>query len=253
MNSNYASWKLLQTDITKHIRDNFGIRSELSSTSINEEAECKIHDALTHEDRNSIVRSFARKTFVGQAIYVRFKMSNLLLTDLDVRNLRLVGEGVKFTATPQAIKFSSNHDFEITLKIVPEEEGEMKLTKIEWDLFEKFRCEVIFNQMESLRDFEKIFKFKVLQQSADLDVSLSLNRDMSLPLIFNESASGRLIIKPSVPIKNVFVICSYSHIFGFQTKALDNLQDLSLDLNLRATKIGDLNIKFLVRYEVADA
>ena len=126
----------------------------------------------------------------------------------------------------------------------------MKLTKIEWDLFEKFRCEVIFNQMESLRDFEKIFKFKVLQQSADLDVSLSLNRDMSLPLIFNESASGRLIIKPSLPIKNVFVICSHSHIFGFQTKALDNLQDLSLDLNLRATKIGDLNIKFLVRHSV---
>lgn len=139
------------------------------------------------------------------------------------------------------------------MKIVPEEEGEMKLTKIEWDLFEKFRCEVIFNQMESLRDFEKIFKFKVLQQSADLDVSLSLNRDMSLPLIFNESASGRLIIKPSLPIKNVFVICSYSHIFGFQTKVLDNLQDFSLDLKLRATKIGDLNIKFLVRYEVTDA
>lgn len=89
----------MQTDITKNIRDNFGIKSELSSISIHEEAECKIHDALTHEDRNAIVRSFARKTFVGQAIYVRFKMSNLLLTDLDVRNLRLVGEGVKFTAT----------------------------------------------------------------------------------------------------------------------------------------------------------
>ena len=76
------------------------MKSELSGVSINEDAECKIHDALTHEDRNSIVRSFARKTFVGQAIYVRFKMSNLLLTDLDVRNLKLVGEGVKFTATP---------------------------------------------------------------------------------------------------------------------------------------------------------
>lgn len=194
-----------------------------------------------------------RKTFVGQAIYVRFKMSNSLLTDLDVRNLRLVGEGVKFTSTPQAIKFSSNHDFEITLKVVPEEEGDFKLTKIEWDLFEKFRCEVVFNEMESLRDFEKIFKFKVLERSADLDVILTLNRDMSLPLIFNESASGKLVIKPSASVNNVFVLCSYSHIFGFHTKSLENPNDLTLDLNLRATKIGDLNIKFLVRYEVVDA
>lgn len=150
-------------------------------------------------------------------------MSNLLLTDLDIRNLRLVGEGVKFTATPQAIKFSSNHDFEITLKIVPEEVGDIKLTKIEWDLFEKFKCELIFHEMESLRDFEKIFKFKVLERSADLDVNLTINRDMSLPLIFNESTSGRLIIKPSLPVKSVFVICSHSQIFGFQTKAIENL------------------------------
>jgi hypothetical protein len=107
--------------------------------------------------------------------------------------------------------------------------------------------------MESLRDFEKIFKFKVLERSADLDVSLSLSRDMSLPLISNESASGRLVIKSSLPVKNIFVICSYSHIFGFQTKCLENPDDLSLDLNLRATKIGDLNIKFLVRYEVVGA
>jgi hypothetical protein len=129
----------------------------------------------------------------------------------------------------------------------------MKLTKIEWDLFEKFRCEVVFSEMESLQDFEKIFKFKVLERSADLNVSLSLNRDMSLPLIFNESASGRLVIKPSAPVKNVFVICSYSQLFGFQTKSLENPGDLTLDLNLWATKKGDLNIKFLVRYEVVDA
>jgi hypothetical protein len=45
----------------------------------------------------------------------------------------------------------------VTLKIVPEEAGEMKVTKIEWDLFEKFKCEVVFSEMESLRDFEKIF------------------------------------------------------------------------------------------------
>lgn len=98
---------------------------------------------------------------------------------------------------------------------MPEEVGDIKLTKIEWDLFEKFKCELIFHEMESLRDFEKIFKFKVLERSADLDVNLTINRDMSLPLIFNESTSGRLIIKPSLPVKSVFVICSHSQIFGF--------------------------------------
>lgn len=77
----------------------------------------------------------------------------------------------------------------ITLKIVPEEAGDFCLTKIEWDLFEKFKCEVDFEKMDSLRDLGKIFKFKVFEQSADLDVNLSLNRDMSLcsSLIHNES------------------------------------------------------------------
>jgi hypothetical protein len=88
----------LQTEITKQIREAHGVKTELSGISINEDSECKIHDALTHADRNGIVRSYVRKTFVGQAIFVRFKMSNSLLTDLDVRNLRLIGEGVKFKA-----------------------------------------------------------------------------------------------------------------------------------------------------------
>lgn len=48
----------------------------------------------------------------------------------------------------------------------------MKVTKIEWDLFEKFKCEVVFSEMESLRDFEKIFQFKVFEKSADLEVNL---------------------------------------------------------------------------------
>ena len=34
---------------------------------------------------------------------------------------------------------------------------------------------------------------------------------------------------------------------------MPNPEDLSLDLNLRATKLGDINVKFLVRYEVAGA
>ena len=89
--------------------------------------------------------------------------------------------------TTQAIKFSPRHICEITLKIVPEEAGEFKITKIEWDLFEKFKCEVNFSKMDSLRDFEKMFKFKVLERSADLDVSLTLERDMSLPIVLHES------------------------------------------------------------------
>ena len=34
---------------------------------------------------------------------------------------------------------------------------------------------------------------------------------------------------------------------------MPNPEDLSLDLNLRAIKLGDINVKFLVRYEVAGA
>ena len=129
----------------------------------------------------------------------------------------------------------------------------MKITKVEWDLLEKFKCQVVFKEMESLRDFEKIFQFKVFEQSANLDITLSLGRDMSLPLIHDESTVGKLIIKPSQPIKNVFVICSHSHLFGLETRALENGSDLQLDLNFRATKVGDLNVKFLVRYEVEGA
>jgi hypothetical protein len=111
----------------------------------------------------------------------------------------------------------------------------MRLVKIEWDLFEKFKCEVVFGEMESLRDFEKIFKFKVLERSADLDVSITLNRDMSLPLLHYEAASGCLVIKPSQPVKNVFIICSHSQIFGFQSKSLAYSEVMSLDINLRIT------------------
>lgn len=65
MNSNNATWKLLQKKVTDWMRKHQDIKTELGVVSIDESAECTIHDALTHEDRNEIVRKRVRKAFVG--------------------------------------------------------------------------------------------------------------------------------------------------------------------------------------------
>lgn len=59
---------------------------------------------------------------------------------------------------------------------------------------------------------------------------------------------------PSAPITNAYLICSHSHIFGLQSIRLQQSDDgkIAVDLQVRACKLGDINIKFLVRYEVKD-
>jgi hypothetical protein len=104
----------------------------------------------------------------------------------------------------------------VQLKIIPLEAGEIRITRIEWDLFEKFKCSYNFADEPKLRDTDKIFVYKVAEQSAELEIDLTLSRDMSFPLVHNETVTGKLQIKPSAPIANVFLICSHSHLFGFQ-------------------------------------
>lgn len=51
--------------------------------------------------------------------------------------------------------------------------------------------------------------------SSEIEVDINLNRDMSLPLIQNETSTGLISLKPSRPIKNLYLICSHTNLFGF--------------------------------------
>jgi hypothetical protein len=46
MNTNFASWKLLEKKLTDWIKNHEGITNELSKISIDEESECVIYDAF---------------------------------------------------------------------------------------------------------------------------------------------------------------------------------------------------------------
>lgn len=106
MNTNHATWILLEKKLTSYIRSKHGIKNELAQISVDELAECAIHDADHMKDRQELARKKVRKVFVGQPITVRFRMTNVLLTDVSVTNFRLVAEGVRYTATAQDFKFS---------------------------------------------------------------------------------------------------------------------------------------------------
>ena len=64
-------------------------------------------------------------------------------------------------------------------------------------------------------DCSKIFQYAVNEKSSEIRADVKLNRDMQKSLIYNETTTGSLVMKPSSPIKNVFLICSHSQIFGF--------------------------------------
>ena len=70
--------------------------------------------------------------------------------------------------------------------------------------------------------------------------------------VLGEATSGRLIITPTEPILNVFVICSHPKMFGFTTQRLP-ADSHCLELHMHATVAGPVNVKFLIRYEVKTA
>ena len=99
MNTNRATWVLLEKKLTTWIRKNSeGPTTELAQISIDEMAECAIHDTDNMKARQELARKKIRKVVVGQPITVRFRMTNLLETDMIVNNFRLVAEGVRYTA-----------------------------------------------------------------------------------------------------------------------------------------------------------
>jgi len=83
-----------------------------------------------------------------------------------------------------------------------------------------------------LRDYEKIFQYKVAEESSELQAEIKLERDMQLPLILNETTSGRLTLVPSAPITNAYLICSHSHIFGMQSIRLQQSDDGKIGVDL---------------------
>ena len=99
--------------------------------------------------------------------------------------------------------------------MTPLEAGEIVIRRIEWDLFEKFKCCFDFSLEPKLNDFKNIFRYKVEEMSSEIEVDINLNRDMSLPLIQNETSTGLISLKPSRPIKNLYLICSHTNLFGF--------------------------------------
>lgn len=101
------------------------------------------------------------------------------------------------------------------------ESGQIKITKMEWDLFDVFKCTFDFSLDQKLSTFHKIFQYSVQELSSELNLDITLNRDMQQPLIHNETSTGQLKIKPSRPIKNVHLVCSHSCLLGFQSLAID--------------------------------
>jgi hypothetical protein len=113
------------------------------------------------------------------------------------------------------VRFGGNQYLTIKLAIIPLKPGNIKITRIKWDLFEKFKCNFDFAEQTGLMDCSKIFQYSVNEKSSEINADVKLARDMQRPLIYNETTTGTLVMKPTSPIKNVFLICSHSQIFGF--------------------------------------
>ena len=177
-------------------------------------------------------------------------MSNPLNTEVGVQSLRLIADGVTHTTVPIDITLSERENKEVTLTIEPNEPGELKITQIVWNIFCNFSCEYNLMDEPQLKPLEKIFKYKVYEQSSDLGVDLVLNRRLEADIIYNESVPGILRISPSRPIKNCYIVTSYSKLFGFTCSKIP--ENNSFELQLRAQKKEYLNVKFLLRYEVCD-
>ena len=129
---------------------------------MDEVGECAIYDATTSKERVEIAKKKIRKVFCGRPIYVRFKLRNPLLTNVEISNLKLVAEGVRYTGNVHALSFTGKDETDITLKVVPEETGDIQITKIEWELLGIFKCEYQLSggtkiSHSLLQEREKIF------------------------------------------------------------------------------------------------
>lgn len=77
---------------------------------------------------------------------------------------------------------------------------------------------------------------------------------MSLPIVKNESSPALLCLKNRNPVETkieaMSIICSHPNLFGFRAMELDPCQT-DFKLTFKATMIGMLNVKFLIRYTVS--
>lgn len=132
--------------------------------------EGEIYDSFTDQDRLNCVKKFRkdvdgniildfRKVFVGQPITVEFKMKNVLGTDVNIQGLKLVGEGVEFKCYQLDVAFAGAKEVKIMLTIIPLVPGKIKITQIQWTLFDKFKCNFVFSDIEKLVDCSKIFQY----------------------------------------------------------------------------------------------
>ena len=62
------------------------------------------------QDRQELAKKRVRKVIANQPITVKFRMTNNLLTEVGVSNLRLVAEGIRYEAVPQTFTFSGKDD-----------------------------------------------------------------------------------------------------------------------------------------------
>jgi hypothetical protein len=81
--------------------------------------------------------------------------------------------------------------------------------------------------------------------------------------VYTETCAGELVIKNQSlthAIKNVFLLCSHPIVFGFKCISValgdDNLiqpqEEITLPINFRACLSGLINVRFMMRYEVAE-
>lgn len=131
----------------------------------------------------------------------------------------MVAEGLKYDASSLNIRFEPRQEVTVFLNVTPLETGTIKITAVEWTLFEKFKCVFDFAVPDKLRDSGKMFSYIVQEQSSELAAEVGLERDLAISaqqLIFNEACSGLLMLKPTTKkVKNVFLACSHPQLFGF--------------------------------------
>lgn len=76
-------------------------------------------------------------------------------------------------------------------------------------------------------------------------------------VVYSETDTGELKIRNNSAtngIKNVFLICSHPVLFGIKcipvVSTLAPEQEFTVPLNFRALLIGQINVRFLIRYEL---
>lgn len=152
------------------------------------------------------------------------------------------------------------------------------IKKVQWELLDLFKCDfpLMLSEQDKKVDLPpqlvskaKTFCYKVLPESAELQMSIQLSRNSSLgnSVIFTEVDKGHISLKnlsETRSVTNIFLLCSHPMVFGFKHipiyKESDNLssgfkilapgEEIQVPVVFRASLSGLYVTKFLVRYEL---